>query len=109
MHQFSENHIMWCRNTPDILFALKSKENRIVMNYKGQIWHRVNTEQAESKRGEKAGKIPEENIGSARVDVLYISIRSNDDPPVFPPPRGWGSLKGLYMDDRYTRSSRGDI
>lgn len=91
MHQFSENHIMWCRNIPDILFVFKSQENRIVMNYKGQIWHRVNTEQAESKRGEKAGKIPEENIGSARVDVLYISIRSHDDPPVFPPPRGYPS------------------
>ena len=88
MHQFSENHIMWCRNIPGILFVFKSQENRIVINFKGQIWHRVNTEQAESKRGEKAGKIPEENIGSARVDVLYISIRSHDDPPVFPPPRG---------------------
>ena len=65
---------MWCRNIPDILFAFKSQENRIVMNYKGQIWHRVNTEQTESKRGEKAGKIPEENIGSARVDVSHIYV-----------------------------------
>jgi hypothetical protein len=48
---------MWCRNIPDILFVLKSQENRGIMNFKREIWHRVNTEQAESKRGEKTGKI----------------------------------------------------
>lgn len=99
MHQFSESHIMWCRNIPDILFAFKSQENRIVMNFKGQIWHRVNTEQAESKSGEKAGKILEENIGSAEVDVLHIYIPSLDDPRVFPLPRGVGVSQAVPMID----------
>lgn len=36
----------------------------------------------------------------AGVDVLYISIRSHDDPPVFPPPPGYPS-QSMPSDHRY--------
>ena len=33
----------------------------------------------------------------AGVDVLYISIRSHDDPPVFPPPPGGAPLERCHV------------